>query len=239
MTRIARKRSAFTLLEMLVALVLMSVLAASLYASLHAAFKARDRAHSAVGAMRSATLTMELLRRDIESALPPTGILAGSFLGQDAADGSLGIDADTLEWHASLGKPAENGCDVVRLELAILPESQAGVAPDGTSGHRVLVRRVTANLLAPQLPEPVEEILCRRVRSFNLRYFGGSSWLDSWDAAANDNALPVAIEVALSIERPDRVQDAENDCELTRVFLLPCSRPATDEGTRIIRGSPW
>ena len=226
-----RNKSAFTLLEMLVAMSLMAVLAGSLYASLHIGFRAQESAEAAVGPARMAEIGIELLREDIESALPPTGILAGEFIGQDETDDS-GRDADTLLFYscANVPRPSERACDIRRLELALLSVS------DGTGG--ALIRGITTDLLATEAVEPEEEVLCRAVLAFNLRYFDGSDWLDSWDSTTQSDVLPVAIEVTLELEGPELTQPAEGGYRVSRVFLLPCSSPAAEEGTQVIRSSP-
>jgi len=81
MRRLARKTVAFTLLEMLVALALMGMRASALYASLHIGFRARAGGEAAIEPVRTASLALELVRRDLEGAMPPTGILAGAAPG--------------------------------------------------------------------------------------------------------------------------------------------------------------
>ena len=231
MVRHGTKESAFTLLEMIVAMALMSVIAGSLYASLHIGFRARESAAAALEPVRMAELGIELLRKDMESALPPTGILAGEFVGHDAKD-DVGRDADTLLFHSSANVPelSERACDIRRVELALASVS------DGTA--RALIRGITTNLLATETVEPEEEVLCRAVLAFNLRYFDGSDWLDSWDSTTQSDVLPVAIEVTLELEGPELTQPAEGGYRVSRVFLLPCSSPAAEEGTQVIRSSP-
>ena len=231
MVRHGTKESAFTLLEMIVAMALMSVIAGSLYASLHIGFRARESAAAALEPVRMAELGIELLRKDMESALPPTGILAGEFVGHDAKD-DVGRDADTLLFHSSANVPelSERACDIRRIELALASVS------DGT--ERALIRGITTNLLATETVEPEEEVLCRAVLAFNLRYFDGSDWLDSWDSTTQGDVLPVAIEVTLELEGPEPTQPAGGGYRVSRVFLLPCSSPAAEEGTQVIRSSP-
>jgi prepilin-type N-terminal cleavage/methylation domain-containing protein len=245
------KRKGFTLLEMLVAMTLMSILAASLYASLHAAFKARDSALAAVGPAREAGLAMDLVCRDIESALPPTGILAGEFAGTDSQD-ATGHDADTLLFYAALtdgegervgtdsrygasgdagtllmhsafanGEQVQVGCDVKRTEFTC--------SSDG------LVRVVTANLLSPEQVEPPGEIICRNVSGINFRYFDGSDWFDEWDSSAKDNALPLAVEVTLTVRRPGPTQAGAEDYRLCRLLVLSCGSVAASGSARVIR----
>jgi type II secretory pathway pseudopilin PulG len=217
---------------MLVALALMGVLASALYASLHTGFRAQRRATAAIGPVRTASLALELVRRDLAAALPPTGILAGSFFGLDETDGSTGADADTLTWHTSVGRPAPGASDIVMMELAV-----ARLEPTGESA---LVRRVTTNLLAPEVQEPTEEILCRGVVALNLTYFDGSQWLDAWDSGTQSNTLPLAVEALLEVAREPAAHGEEPaPYQLSRVFLLPCGSLPDSEGSRVIGGGSW
>jgi hypothetical protein len=89
------------------------------------------------------------------------------------------------------------------------------------SGGNVLVRRVTTNLLSPSTPTYYDEVVCRGVRSFNLRYFDGSAWQDEWDSTLQDNNSPTAVEVTLELQRGDA--ERPRVVRFTRVFLLSCS----------------
>jgi len=220
---VRKNKSGFTLLEMLLAMSMMSMLAGSLYASLHIAFRARDSAAAAIDPPRTAELALELLRQDIESALPPIGILAGEFIGTDAKDES-GQHADTLILHSSAhnAAPGERASEIRQVELAFEPLSE-GEEP-------VLVRRITTNLLAPEVPEPVEEVLCRNVRALNLSYFDGYDWLDNWDSTTQANALPVAAEVTLEVSRSEQTDPNAHGYEVSRIFLLPCGGTAESSG---------
>jgi hypothetical protein len=84
-----------------------------------------------------------------------------------------------------------------------------------------LVRRVTANLLSPSTPTYYDEVVCRGVRSFNLRYFDGSAWQESWDSTLQDNNAPTAVEVTLELLRGDAEQPRV--VRFTRVFLVSTS----------------
>ena len=222
--------SAFTLLELLAAMALMGVLAASLYASLHIAFGARARVDAALEPVWAVELAIELLRADIEAALPPTGVLAGAFIGLDVTD-EAGRDADTLLFHSSAQSPelSARTCDIRKVELAC--------APLADQTQRALVRRITTKLLATEVVTPQEEVLCRAALGLNLRYFDGSEWLDSWDSTVQDNALPLAVELTLELEPPEATEPPARGYRLSRVLLLRCSSLAADQGTQIIRPS--
>lgn len=205
----------FTLLELLVATAMTAVLAGSLYATLHIAFKARRGADAAVGQMRRAELAVELIRTDIESAVLPIGILAGEFLGEDET-GRAGRPMDSLVLHCTAGGAAqtEGTGDVRMVELSCEP------AEDGMS--TVLVRRVTRYLLATTVEEAEPEVICRGVRTLDLKYYDGTDWQDSWDSTTRDNTLPLAVEVTMELVAEDATEDGEDGYVVVRVLPVAC-----------------
>lgn len=253
-------RRGFTLLELLIALAVAGIIAVTLAASLRIAFRARASAEAAVGPVRTAELALAMLKADIESTLPPspsntatgtttgtgtgtaggivgatgtaTGALAGPFVGtQPVMGGGAAVggaaEADTLEFYTTAGGSSAAGTGGVRRVFLTL-------APDpAVAGRQVLLRRTIENLLAPVEPVPTDEILCRGVRAFNLRYFDGFQWLETWDSTLQEDQLPVAVEVTLELEptagQPALVEPlpdasaAAGGIRFTRVFLLSCS----------------
>jgi type II secretion system protein J len=216
MTLARQKASAFTLLEVLVATMLIAILAGSLYASLSIAFKARRSAMEAVAPTRKVGLTMELLSQDLRSAMVPNGRMAGAFFGSDDQDGH-GRDSDSLEFFCTppSPEPKEGVGDIKKINIQCEPSE------DGAS--QVLVRLITTNLLTTQDVTPQREVLCRGVFAFNLRYFNGTDWLDTWDSTTVGNLLPRAIEVTLQL-----ANEPPNDTNVggyltSQVFVFPCS----------------
>ena len=216
------RQRGFTLLEMLVALALMATLAAGLYESLHIGVTARSRAQASIEPVRSASLVLELLKDDIASALPPTGILAGSFIGTDAKGSNSVSDADTLVFYSAVEDSGRARPGTRKIELAL--------ATDQDGNANALVRRVTDNLLAPTVPEPSEELLCRDVTSFNLSYYDGTDWFDGWDSTTRDNTLPMAVQVDITIRQAADASGEARGYTLTRVFLLPCWSLPSEQG---------
>ena len=215
----------FTLLELLVATAMMAVLAGSLYMSLQAAFRARKSAEAAVGQMRHAELAVDLLRADLVAALAPKGILAGIFLGEDAVDAAgQPMDALTLHCAADGGSADTEGAgDIRKVELSCRP-AEEGEGLD-------LVRRVYRFLLATRIEEPPEEVLCRNVRLFDLKYHDGVDWQDSWDSTTHDNALPLAVQVTLELVGEDGKASARRGYMATRVFQVPCAALPAEAAT--------
>jgi type II secretory pathway pseudopilin PulG len=249
LTRPSRRRGmrGFTLVELLLASTTMLVIAAAVYASMRLAFKARDRALAAVGPARSAEIAMDAVRRDIESALPPRGLLEGSFIGKV---GTETPDTGTVEIYQMGPRPrigqtseshdrAQRGASesqrldatsfggVQRVDLVVARPL------NDPNGDPALIRRVTRNLLAPTDPTPDEQIICRNVTEFSLRYFDGLQWTTDWDSTQYGDVLPLAVEVTLGITGPADPTQASGGQDATaaanrvtyrtiRTFLLPC-----------------
>ena len=228
MTTTRRKASAFTLLEVLVATLLIAILAGSLYASLSIAFQARRHALADVVPSRKAALTLELLSEDLRSAMVPNGRLAGAFFGTDDQDGH-GRDSDSLEFYCTTPspEPKEGIGDIKKVDIQCEPSA------DGTS--QVLVRLITTNLLTTQDVTPQREVLCKGVFAFNLRYFDGSDWLDTWDSTTVGNMLPRAIEVTLQLANEPPKDPNVSGYLASQVFVLPCS--VVTSGTILVTSS--
>ncbi len=221
-----RRQTGFTLLELILATMLIALLAASLYASMRIGIKAGDRALAAVDPTRRLVQAMDLVVQDLSAAIVPNGMLAGPFVGQNNNDGA-GRDSDTLSFYsiAAAGKVLASTGDIRKVELACQPSP--------TGRDQDLLRGLTTNLLAPQVPDPQMETLCRHVVSFNLRYFDGASWQDNWDSNALGNVLPAAVEVTLAVAADTttaaktgnlRMGSQAGQLSLTRVVPLPCGQ---------------
>lgn len=222
----SRRERAFTLLELLVATGMIAVLAGSLYATLYVVFRARDGAAASIEDPRKVLVAMELLRADMASAVVPKGVLAGAFIGEDDVN-EAGREADALLLHctASPIDRTEYAGDLRMVEIIC--------EYDEDGQDMVLMRRVTPNTLAATDVEPVDEVLCRNVRAFGLRYYDGVDWLDYWDAGSRENTLPSAVEVTILLSGNDTA-DADADSEgylMSRVFLLPCSSIVPGQGS--------
>lgn len=219
------QHGAFTLLELLVAMVLMVVVASCLYTALYTGFRAYRSALSAVEPTLQAVNAIELLKEDINGVLPPGGTLAGAFTGTDSA-GFKGAEADSLEFcttHVYVDDEELVG-GLGKIEL-LLEED-----PNSKDGTYLLVRRLTTNLLAPKEAEASEQVLCRQVASMNLRYFDGSGWVDEWDSTADANSLPLAVEIDIQISHNGKkgVEEPQKR-RLVQSFAIPCQTPAQED----------
>ena len=233
------------------AMAMAAMVVGSLYAAVRVGFRAESTAEAAVEPVRAAELSMGLLRADFESAVAPSGVLRGTFTGTDGtAEGgqpgdtvqfyTLGDPLEpagapltttgggagaspfqgTMSGGTAGGASGVNGAyanfipgagEVRMVELLLVP------SPSGN----ILVRRVTTNLLSQTTQTPYDEVVCRGVRSFNLRYFDGSTWQDSWDSTLMENHCPTAVEVSIELQRGTGEAIKVTPC--MRVFLISCS----------------
>jgi type II secretion system protein J len=224
----------FTLLELTLALAMVAIMAASLYASMRVAFRAQSSAETAIEPSRTAELAFEIIRTDLQNVLPPTPytnapvVLAGAFQASDGKD-DRGLDGDDVTFYTTADapdRPSANG-DVKKVELLIT--TQNATTPNGAADH-VLVRRVTRNLLAQVEPTPEEEVICRNVGGFNVRYYDGTDWQTTWDSTQLSDVLPSAVEVTLELQRPAAAGQPPRVYRFVRVFALSCAAPVQDTG---------
>jgi type II secretion system protein J len=206
----------FTLLELTLASVMAAVLALALYASMVVAFRARSSVLAQTEAVREAAIVLDLLERELQSVPPPTGVLAGPFVGY--ATGTSGAEADWVEFHAlgmdTLDTQSHLSEGMRRVRLELRPAGDAGV----------LVRAVQRNLLGQVATASDEEVMSRSVRSFALRYYNGYGWQDEWDSTQLANRLPMAVEVTIELNHPTP-GDASRAYRATRIIPLSAGRP--------------
>lgn len=188
---------------------LVAMLSLALYSAMATSLRARRTTSTAVEQARAASVAMDLVGRDFESVPPPTGILAGSFIGDVAA----------VEFY-SIGRDAESdlpGAEGIRrVELYL----------DTQNNVTALMRRVTRNLLARTSEESEEEILCRNITSVGFRYHDGTGWVEEWDSTTMGDVLPMAVEVTLTMG--DSVQNPDAAYQIWRVIPLACAKLADD-----------
>jgi len=227
---------AFTLLELLVAMTLMVVTAACLYTALYTGFRAKRSASSAVEPTALAVNAIELMKQDLYGVLPAAGTLAGAFVGTDT-HGLDGADTDSLEFYTTHIYADDDQIvgGLGKIELTLEQYTDANAIDDRQSYR--LVRKVTTNLLSPRTIEPQEQVLCRNVRSLNLRYYDADGWRDEWDSTADANSLPLAVEIniqvshngtnrsAFSVQRSaerSTQYEARSTRRLIQSFPIPC-----------------
>jgi hypothetical protein len=216
---------------LLIALAMSSMLMLALYTAMRVTMKSRDSAAAAVDPIRSASIAMDLIQQDFEAVPPPapsdtsTNILFGPFYGEHQAGGRgdndnvqfCSIGADPVEGDVTQAPPLSEG--VRKIEFYVTQDN--GQSP-------MLVRRVTRNLLPSSEAPYDEEVLCKDVRSFSLRYFDGTTWQEDWDSTLYDDSLPLSVAVTLELGNPNSDKPGQR---ISRVIAFPCAKNSLISGT--------
>ena len=179
----------FTLIEIVVAVVLLGIISAALYGSYFTVLRARERASEGMEARRELGGTLDLIRREFASA---------RF---DKIDKRLRF---IVEDRDNFGKPASS------LEMTTLvPSGGQGRKESGISAVRyrleekdkrfILTRREQDIFF--ESPDAKGYPQMERISDFLVECYDGSKWVRSWDtAAALNNALPKMLRVTVHVD---------------------------------------
>jgi hypothetical protein len=224
-------------MEVLLAMMLVSMLAYSLYSAMHIAIVARRSAVNTVEPTRNVVIAADLMRQDLESVMPPTGIYSGQFLGTHQA-GPAGGDNDSLLFYGM-------GEDPMTIRNQQLAEQAAGGNGSGNlttedplaEGFRkvefmvrsdvnppTLVRHVQRNLEPSAEAKVDEEVICRDVRSFSLRYFDGQNWQTDWDSTVMGDVLPLSVAMTIELNDPAHPAPERSTRRVTRIIPMACGK---------------
>lgn len=183
----------FTLLEVLVALLLMVILSGALYGTYFAIVKSRDRAYSSLEPLRDVRATLDLVRREIDSAYYNKNNKRLRFIVEDR---------DTF------GKPSST------LDLTAITTPLSGTVPTSDveevryqpaeKDGKLLLNREETDVYLNAKPSPYP--LMDEIEGFLVECYDGNTWVKSWDTALN-NGLPQAVRVTLTIKEGDRTSD--------------------------------
>ena len=235
----------FTLLEILLALALVGMALTTLSVSLFTAFRAQRSIQNISAEARRGRPARSALERDLWCAAPPTGVLAGAFMGYDERRGIL--EADRLSFYTTTDptRPASGGSDLAWVLYRLIstgelleslaatgfPQAAAATLTDDREGL-ILVRETVRQLLASESIAPTPLVLARGVERFNLRYYDGVQWLDTWDSTTRENELPQAVEITLQLAGNGTPRDPMGSLEGAQRSIVPLpGAPAIAGGT--------
>jgi general secretion pathway protein J len=177
---IARNNSGFTLLEVLIAVVLLGILSAALYGSYFGVIRARDRASSGMESRRELGNTLDLIRREVSSAMfkrnDPNELHPLKFVVEDRDN--FGAPASTLT--LTTLAPAASG--LTQGESGIVIVTYRVVEKDKKLSLKRMERDLfseestATDYLYPQMEQ---------ISSFLVECYDGSKWVKSWNTAIN------------------------------------------------------
>lgn len=187
MSGISRNRG-FTLLEVLIAVVLLGILTAALYGSYFGVIQARERASAGMESRRELGATLDLIRREVSSALFNSSDKRLRFVVEDRDN--FGAHSSTLEL-TSLAPPSgqttrsESGIVAVTYRIAEKDKKQT-------------LTRQERDLFSEEVTLPAYPQM-ELISAFLVECYDGSKWVKSWDTAIN-GALPKSVRVTVQVE---------------------------------------
>jgi len=177
----------FTLLEVLIALVLLAILMTVLYGSYFAVIRSRDRAAEGMEARRELGATLDLLRREISSAVYSRNDKRLRFVVEDRDNfgkPASNLELTTLSPPSGLARP-ESG--IIDVQYRMLEKDK----------QQIMTRREQDLFLtsgtAPVYPQ------MEHITSFLVECHDGSKWVKSWDTALN-GTLPKQVRITVQFK---------------------------------------
>ena len=180
----------FTLLEILIALLILVMLSGALYGTYFAVMKSRERATAGLEPLRDTRATLDGLRREIAAAYYSGKNRKLHFVVEDRdmfGKPSSTLDFTTVTTPLS-GPTPSSDLIVVRYK----PEERQG---------KMLLTREEQDVYLEATSSPYPQI--EHLEGFLVECYNGNSWVKSWDTALN-NGLPEAVRVTLTIKESEK-----------------------------------
>ena len=186
---------AFTLIETVLALGIMAIVLVAINGVFFSALHLRDRTADALDNALPAQQATALLRRDLQCAMAPGGILAGDFKAGYVSELNLGQPV-ALELYTATGalRESEPWADIQKVTYEL--RAPLTRSPDG---GRDLIRSVTRNLLSTGTPDVDDQWLMSGVQDLRFACYDGTQWLEAWDTTNGNTNLPVAVRVRIQL----------------------------------------
>ncbi len=230
-------RRGVTLLEMLLAIGLITLISATMFAFYDQSLRTRDRGRKAIGSAYLAKIVAHQIAEEVRGA---NGFVTSLGPGVSGTDRILTIqtvvlpDKDVMRRLSIQDKipPAQSDLRQVQYYLAYDDEEKNHVYADGVEADKPLglVRRVIKTFhQVAQFEEDKEsvemDLLSPELKYVRFRYFDGVDWVDKWDIGDGaeggmGNSLPQAVEITVGYSElppPDEEEDEEEfeDSDLT------------------------
>ena len=214
-------RDGFTLLEVLLAVAILSVIATVTFLSISSATRAWTRGMEITDSLHHGDYVIDQLVMGLRSAYYPQ---AGNFAdyGFEHVDDGDGPSArDSVSWvkvgDALVGSSQRFSLAPHRVAFEVLDDGDGSVA--AVRAWQILGQ---VDDFDPDEVEPLE--LSRRVVGFDLKMASieeleedDIEWLDEWELT---NQLPVVVSITLYVQAPE---EGDDPIELRRVVELPCA----------------
>ncbi len=213
-------RRAFTLLELLLAVLIFSIVLSAIHGVFFSALKLRNKTAEAIERSLPLQQTLAIIKRDLANLVPPGGALSGAL--QSTPNITTGSGASVSmnqqagpQFYTAAGIVEDNAPwgEIERVSFFLAP------ATNQTPGQD-LYRKVARNLLPITQDETTDQFLMSGVESITWQFYDGTAWKDTWDSTQADattgltNNLPRAIKMDLQLYSENRSYGVAEPVEL-------------------------
>lgn len=181
----------FTLLEVLVALMLLVILSAALYGTYFSLMRGRETAVAKMNARRELSTTLDQLHRELSAAYFNPANTRLRFVVEDRD--YFGKPASTLDFTALASPRSDNltASDQVRLTYKAIKKEQ-----------ELLLVRQARDLYVKVEPLPYPQM--EELEGFLVECYDGGKWVRTWDTTLNAAGLPKAVRITIRVKEGDK-----------------------------------
>ena len=201
---LANAHSAFTLLEVLIALFILAMVMGVAHSIFHGALQLRNKTDQAFEDAIPLQHALAMIKRDMANLTVPGGTLTGTFQTSATTSSTTSTTHNGQQagpsFYTASGTVSDSSSwsEIQKVAYYLTPATNGGNGLD-------LVRSVTRNLLPVMQEEYSDQHLLGGVENLTFQYYNGSAWVDTWDStttsstSSTTNLLPQGIRVQLTL----------------------------------------
>jgi len=198
--------SAFTLIEMMIALAVFAIVLAAINEVFWGALHLRNKTVESIDNALPKERALAIIRSDLINIVPPGGKFFTAFTTTGATTNANGMAMNIMPGQSSPEFTTSNGViddssgwgDIQRVSYQLMNSANGG--------GRDLYRIVTRNLLpsAQQTSDQQQQSILNGVQSVYFSYHDGTTWKEIWDSTNEVLVLPRAIKVEIQMASLER-----------------------------------
>ena len=200
---------AFTLLEVLLALIVLGVVMVAVHSVFYGALQLRNKTDQAFSDALPLQHTLTVIKRDLANLAVPGGTLSGTLQTTPTASSTASLSHYGAQcgptFHTASGTLTEfePWSEMRKVTYYLMPSTNNAPGLD-------LVRSVTRNLLPVATEEYIDQTLMSGVDDLQFLFYNGTQWVEDWDSSATtsssqSSSVPQAVRVLLTLVNQDGV----------------------------------
>lgn len=191
-----RGRGGFTLIEVLVALALVSAIVAALYGTFFSVLRGRDTINSSLERSREVGRFLDTFSKEVSSAFYKDGNKASLLIGENRD--SRGRPASKLTFTAftyPVMKEGASGGDLLAVRYFTETDDD---------GKMTLYKEAWDAYMGGKLPMKLPVV--EEIEGFEVSFLSGNGWAKAWDTSL-EKRLPTAIKAVVSIREEGSITE--------------------------------